>query len=102
MSACSAYRIAWSCEPEGRRSVGRSAERDAGLAGERVALGAFGRVGHRGEVVAGQCPRQFVGSEPLEVAGRREVTGFPVRPGEHVVGDLADEGLDEDVLAVLG
>ena len=49
----------------------------------------------------GQGARQLVGAERLEVAGRRQVPGLAVALGERVVGDLADERLDERVLAAL-
>ena len=50
------------------------------------------------EVVAGKRAGELVGPERLEEPGRREVARLPVATGEGVVGDLADERLDERVL----
>ena len=81
--------------------LGGSPERDPGLPGQGVGLRSRGRIGVGGEVVTGQAARELVGPEALEEPGRREVAGLAVLPGEGVVGDLADEGLDERVLAAL-
>ena len=82
--------------------LGRGPEGDPGLAGEGVGLRSLGRIGVGREVVAGQAAGDLIGLEALEEAGRREVAGLAVLPGEGVVGDLADERLDEGVLAALG
>ena len=54
------------------------------------------------EVVRGERPRQLVVAQGLEVAGGREVPGTSLAPYQRRVGDLADERLDEPVLATLG
>src|SRR5450759_590257 len=54
------------------------------------------------KVVPREGSRQLVGPEALEEAGGSEMAGLSVAPCERVVGDLADERLDESVLAALG
>ena len=54
------------------------------------------------DVVRGQRAGQLVVAERLEVARRGEVAGPPLALGQRAVGDLADERLDEAVLAALG
>ncbi len=87
---------------EGDRAFGGASQGDACLGGEGVGLGSLGGVLVGGQVLAGQRARQLVGAEGLEVAGGGEVAGLPVASGERVVGDLADERLDERVLTALG
>ena len=87
---------------EGGRPLGGPAERQARLAGERVRLGPLGRVGMGGQVVAGEGAGELVRPESLEEARRRQVAGLAVAAGEGGVGDLADEGLHEGILAALG
>ena len=84
------------------RPIGGALQGDPGLAGEGVGLGALGRVLVGGEVVAGEGAGELVRAERLEEAGRGEVAGLAVALGEHPVGDLADQRLDEGVLAALG
>ena len=52
--------------------------------------------------MAGEGADELVGAESLEVATGREVADLPVALRKGVVGDLADEQLDEGVLAPLG
>ena len=52
--------------------------------------------------MAGERAGELVGAERLEEPGRREVASLAVPPGQRVVGDLPDEGLDEGILAPLG
>ena len=56
----------------------------------------------RREVVRRERARQLVVAERLEVARRGEVARPAVALRQRVVGDLADERLDERVLAALG
>ena len=81
--------------------LGRAPEGDPRLAGERVAFRTVGRVDVRGEIVAGERPGQLVRAEGLEEPRRREVADLAVGLREGVVRDLADERLDERVLAPL-
>ena len=83
------------------RPVRGGLERDPGLGGERVRLGALRGVGAGGEVVAGERPGQLRLAEGLEPAGGGEVAGLAVLLGQGVVGDLADERLHERVLPAL-
>ena len=53
------------------------------------------------QVVAGEGSRDLVRAEALEEARGGEVAALAVGLGQGVVGDLADQGLDEGVLAVL-
>ena len=87
---------------QGGGPLGRCPQGDTGLGGNGVGLGSLGRVPVGGEVVAGEGAGGLVGPEALEETGRGEVTGLAVTLGEGVVGDLADERLDEPVLAALG
>ena len=84
---------------QGGGPLGSGSQGDAGLGGDGVGLGTLGRVPVGGEVVAGKGAGSLIGPEALEEAGRGEVAGLAVAPGERVVGDLADERLDERVLA---
>ena len=84
---------------EGRGALGGRPKGDPRLSRERVGLGTLGRVRVGRQVVAGQRAGELVGAERLEEARRGEVPGLPVRAGQRVVGHLADEGLDEGVLA---
>ena len=52
--------------------------------------------------MARECPCELVGTEGLKVACGREVAGLAIRLRERVVGDLADQRLDEAVLAPFG
>ena len=52
--------------------------------------------------MAGQRAGELVGAERLEEARGRQVARLAVAPGERAVGDLADQRLDEGVLAALG
>ena len=65
------------------------------------ASGPSAAVGVRGQVVAGQRAGELVAAEGLEVARRGEVQLLAIVLGQRVVGDLADERLDERVLAAL-
>ena len=56
----------------------------------------------RREVVAGQAAGELVGLEALEEACGGEVAALAIGLGERVVRNLADQGLDEGVLAALG
>ena len=86
---------------QGRGAIGGGGEGEARLGRERIGLGArVGRLAGR-EVVAGQRAGQLVVAERLVVARRGEVPRAPVAPRERAVGDLADERLDEPVLAAL-
>ena len=55
-----------------------------------------------GEVVRGERPGQLVVTFRLVVAGDGQVAAASLTPGERPVGDLADQGLDESVLAAFG
>ena len=76
-------------------SLGGAAQREACLGRDRIGLGARGRGLVGRQVVGRQDAGQLLVAERLEVAGRGEVAGAPVAPGERAVGDLADERLDE-------
>ena len=84
---------------QGAGPLGGTAEGDPGLGGERVRL----RTGRRREigvpVVGRQDPGQLVAVERLEVARGGKVPRPSILLGQGLVGDLADEPLDEDVLA---
>ena len=88
--------------PERAGARGRGSERDPRLRGERPAVRVVRRGAERVEVVRREGARQLVLAERLEVARRRQVARPSVAPGERLVGDLADERLDERVLAALG
>ena len=83
------------------RPLGRAPERDARLGGERIRLGRVRGQPLRREVVPGEPARELVGAQVLEVARGGEVADLAVPLRERVVGDLADERLDEGVLAAL-
>ena len=53
------------------------------------------------QIVTGECARQLIGSDLLEIARCREVPRLAVALGQRVVRDLANEGLHKDVLAAL-
>ena len=53
----------------------------------------------RRQVVRRQRAGELVVAERFEVARRREVPAAPVAQREGGIGDLADDGLDECVLA---
>ena len=101
VKACLRKPSACSCEP---RAIARSAAAASAIRAwraERVGLARLARVLVGREVVAGERARELVGPERLEEPGGGEVAGLAVAPGERVVGDLADERLDERVLAAL-
>ena len=87
--------------PEGDGPICRGPQRDPRLARERFGLGAVGRGPMRCQVMGRQRAGKLVVAERLEVARRREVSAAPVAQREGRVGDLADDGLDERVLASL-
>ncbi len=80
-------------------ALGRCPEGDPGLGAERLRLRSVGCVVPSGEIVAGQRGRDLVGLERFEIAGRGQVAGLAVALRQGVVGDLADQRLDERVLA---
>ena len=55
----------------------------------------------RRQVVGGQDPGQLVFAQALEEARGGEVAGPAIPAGQGLVGDLADDRLDEPVLASL-
>ena len=83
-------------------AFGSAAERHPGLGGQGVRLGPVGRVALRREVVTGESASKLFGIEGLEVASGGQMADLAVALGERVVGDLADERLDERVLTALG
>ena len=89
--------------PECRR---RDRPRPAGRSGpgppSASASGPSGRAVVGGDVVSGERAGQLVLASAFEEAGRGEVPGPAVAPGQRAVRDLADERLDEAVLAALG
>ena len=85
--------------PEGDGPIGGSTQRDPRLARERLGFGAVGRGPVRRQVVRCQCAGELVVAERFEVARSREVPAAPVAQREGGIGDLADDGLDEGVLA---
>ena len=93
---------AWSLATERDRPLGGGPQGDPGLAGERVRLGTLGRVRVGREVVPGEAAGDLVGLEALEEPGRGQVADLAILLRQGVVGDLADQGLDEGVLAMLG
>ena len=74
-------------------------EGETRLAGERIRFPALGRVVMGREVVDRERARQLFAADDLEVPSRREVAHLAVALCERVVGDLADERLDEHELA---
>ena len=86
---------------QGRRALGCSREGESRLNGHRLGFRAFRRRLVRGQIVRRQRAGQLVVAERLEVARGREMPGAPFAAREGSVGDLADERLDEAVLAAL-
>ncbi len=84
------------------RSLGTGPEGDPSLVAERLAFGTFRGVRMGRQVVAGQGAREFVGPEGLEESGRGEVADLSLGTSQRGIGDLADQGLDEGILAALG
>ncbi len=83
------------------RALGGAAQRDARLRRHRIRFGSgFGSL-IGGHVVARQHARQLVVANCFEVARRRQMPFTPLAPRQHAVGDLADQALDEAVLAAL-
>ena len=78
------------------------AEGDPRLRRERPAVGIVRRGAVGREVVRGERAGQLVLAERLEEAGRGEVAAASVAPRQRPVRDLADERLDERVLAAFG
>ena len=85
--------------PEGDGPIGGGPKSDPRLARERLGFGTFGRRPERRQVVGCQCAGELVVAERLEVARRGQVPAAAVAQREGRVGDLADDGLDERVLA---
>ena len=85
--------------PSHDRQPRRSAIRAWRSQGRR--LGVLGGIRVGREVVAGEGTGELVDAEGLEAARRGEVAQLAIGVGERVVGDLADERLDERVLAAL-
>ncbi len=67
-----------------------------------VAFGTLGRGLPGVHVVHREGAHDLLVAVLLEVARRGQMLGPPLAPGEGAVGDLADERLDEPVLAALG
>ncbi len=87
---------------EGGRPFRGRAQRDPGLRPDRVRFGARrGRL-ERGQVVGRERADELVLAERLEEPGGGQVTLPAVALGERRVRDLADERLDEAVLAPFG
>ena len=84
------------------RPFGSAAEGDPGLPGEGVGFRPLGRVRVRGQVMTGQTAGDLVRVETLEEARRGQMADLAIPLRERVVGDLADERLDEGVLTALG
>ena len=84
---------------ERRRPLGRLPEPVARPGGERVGVGPLGGGAERLDVVRGDHARQLVVAGRLEVVRGREVPAPAVGLRQHPVGDLADDALDERVLA---
>ena len=80
---------------------GSGGQRDAGLHGEGIGLRSLGRILVGGEVVTGESTSEFLRTKRLEEPSSGKVADLAVPLGEGVVGDLADERLDEGVLAQL-
>jgi len=87
--------------PEVGGPLGGGSQGDPRLSGKSLAFGPLRRVCVRSEVVAGEAPGELVRAEALEEAGGGEVADLPVGAREGGIRDLADEGLDERVLAAL-
>ena len=84
------------------RPLCRATQGDARLGGHGRALGTVRLRPVRGDIVLGEGPGDALVLERLEVARRRDMHPPAVAPGERAVCDLADESLDEPVLAALG
>ena len=80
---------------EGGRPIGRGPKSDARLRGEHVRLGTRRRRSVRGDVVVGKDACELIVTERFEVTSRREMLRSPIPLGEGLVGDLADDTLDE-------
>ena len=82
-------------------SIGRTGERKARLAGDRIGLRAFvGGIASR-KVVAGQRAGHLVVADALVVACDSQVPRAAVPARERAVRDLLDQRLDEPILAAL-
>ena len=86
---------------EGAGPLRSRSQSDARLGGNAIGLRSVGAVPVGREVVPREGSRELVGPEALEEAGGGEMAGLAVAPRERVVGDLANERLDESVLAAL-
>ena len=84
------------------RPLGGAAQGDPSLPGEGFGLWSLGRVRVGGQVMTGQTAGDLVRLEALEESRRGEMADLAIPLREGVVGDLADERLDEGVLAALG
>ena len=84
------------------RPFRRSPEGDPSLPADGVRLGARRGFLECGEIVGGQRADQLVLAERLEMACRGEMPVAAVALGQGRIRDLADERLDEAVLAALG
>ena len=93
------HRLRMRAEPGG--PFGGGPQRDPRLRSQGVGLRALGGVLVRGEVVAGERAGELVRAERFEEARGREVAIPPIATRQRVVGDLADQRLDERVLASL-
>ena len=80
-------------------AIGRADERQPGLDGDGVALGAVRSGLPGGDVVARERAGQLVLAERFEEAGGGQVAGAAIALGQRPVGHLADERLDEAVHA---
>ena len=83
-------------------TVRGAGERQARLGGDRIGLRPLVGGFARRQVVVRERAGQLVIAEPLEVAGGGQVTRAAVPARQRPVGDLADERLDELVLAPFG
>ena len=84
------------------RAAGGGGQRGTGGGRERRPVGVVGGAAEGVEIVAGDHPGALVAALGLEVAGRGEMAGQPLAPGQPPVGHLAQDALDEAVLAALG
>ena len=83
-------------------SLGCATKGDPRLGCQRLGLGLVCGEPLGSEVVAGETTRQLLRAERLEVASGRQVPELALLPRERVVGDLANERLDEPVVATPG
>ncbi len=83
------------------RPLRRAAKRNPRLRGDGRAFGTAGMRLVRVDVVLRQDARQLLVAERLVVARRRQVPCSPVVAGQGGVGDLAQQPLDEPILAPL-